>query len=629
MSADYPRYRPPTLIQIKLAAQSGRCLIFRAAPFTMTHREATSGEERRMTAPSSVLAIDQGTTSSRAMLFDRAGRPLGQAQQELPQHFPRSGWVEHDPEDIWRDTVAVVQGALGDAKTAVEQVAAIGITNQRETTVIWDRASGAAIHKAIVWQDRRTAPLCDRLKAEGHEAPVQRKTGLLLDPYFSASKIAWLLDNVPGARARAEKGELAFGTIDSFLLWRLTGGAVHATDATNASRTLLYDIHEQSWSAELLELFGVPEPLLPEVRDNDAEFGATPAELFGRPLPITGMAGDQQAATVGQACFQPGMMKSTYGTGCFALMNTGGKAVASKNRLLTTIAYRVGGETTYALEGSIFVAGAAVQWLRDGLKVRRPGPGSLHGARLHRARCALLGCPRARRNSRTDPRDRPGRDRPRGARGGLLPDPRPARGHGRGRRPAATDPARRRRHGRQRLDAAASGRHPRLRGRAAGGQRDHGPGRGISGRPQERFFRGAGGDRRDLAGLGPFRAGHARRRAEPALCRLARGGRPSAQRQVIDPASVAVKAAQKERIRRRLRQQRQVDERRERHLGKGPLSRALEDRDQPDLGLHSGRSFSKETERAQRASRPFLIWRRLGHATIGLATGLICGFRMT
>jgi glycerol kinase len=369
MSADYPRYRPPTLIQIKLAAQSGRCLIFRAAPFTMTHREATSGEERRMNAPSSVLAIDQGTTSSRAMLFDRAGRPLGQAQQELPQHFPRSGWVEHDPEDIWRDTVAVVQGALGDAKTAVEQVAAIGITNQRETTVIWDRASGAAIHKAIVWQDRRTAPLCDRLKAEGHEAPVQRKTGLLLDPYFSASKIAWLLDNVPGARARAEKGELAFGTIDSFLLWRLTGGAVHATDATNASRTLLYDIHEQSWSAELLELFGVPEPLLPEVRDNDAEFGATPAELFGRPLPITGMAGDQQAATVGQACFQPGMMKSTYGTGCFALMNTGGKAVASKNRLLTTIAYRVGGETTYALEGSIFVAGAAVQWLRDGLKI--------------------------------------------------------------------------------------------------------------------------------------------------------------------------------------------------------------------------------------------------------------------
>ncbi len=327
-----------------------------------------------MTVPRFVLAIDQGTTSSRAMLFDKAGRPAGQAQQELPQHFPQSGWVEHDPEDIWRDTLAVAKGALAAGGAEAGDLAAIGITNQRETTVIWDRASGEAIHKAIVWQDRRTATLCDRLKAAGHEALVQQRTGLLLDPYFSASKIAWLLEQVPGARGRAERGELAFGTIDCFLLWRLTGGAVHATDATNASRTMLYDIHAQVWDPELLEIFGVPEALLPEVRDNDDAFGSTPAELFGRPLPITGMAGDQQAATVGQACFQPGMMKSTYGTGCFALMNTGATAVTSRNRLLTTIAYRVGGETSYALEGSIFVAGAAVQWLRDGLKIIGSAP---------------------------------------------------------------------------------------------------------------------------------------------------------------------------------------------------------------------------------------------------------------
>ncbi len=322
-----------------------------------------------MPAPSYVLAIDQGTTSSRAMVFDRAGRPAGQAQRELPQHFPQSGWVEHDPEDIWRDTVAVAKGALADAGCTVEQVAAIGITNQRETTVLWDRSSGEAIHKAIVWQDRRGAPQCDRLRRQGHEALVQGRTGLLLDPYFSASKIAWLLENVPGTRDRAERGELAFGTIDCFLLWRLTEGKVHATDATNAARTMLYDIRRQAWDEELLRLFQVPAEILPEVRDNDAAFGTTPVGLFGRPLPIAGMAGDQQAATIGQACFQPGMMKSTYGTGCFALMNTGSEAVTSRNRLLTTIAYRIGGQTAYALEGSIFVAGAAVQWLRDGLKI--------------------------------------------------------------------------------------------------------------------------------------------------------------------------------------------------------------------------------------------------------------------
>ena len=320
-----------------------------------------------MAQPGYLLAIDQGTTSSRAMLFDRAGRAAGVAQRELPQHFPRSGWVEHDPEDIWRDTCAVVEGALAEAGIGPREVAAIGITNQRETTVLWDRESGQPLHRAIVWQDRRGAPLCERLRAAGHEPAVQARTGLLLDPYFSASKIAWLLDEVPDARARAERGALAFGTIDCFLLWRLTGGRVHATDATNAARTLLFDIHRQVWDEELLALFGVPAAILPEVRDSNADFGATTAELFGAPLPITGIAGDQQAATVGQACFEPGMTKSTYGTGCFALMNTGAQPVASTHRLLTTIAYRLSGETTYALEGSIFIAGAAVQWLRDGL----------------------------------------------------------------------------------------------------------------------------------------------------------------------------------------------------------------------------------------------------------------------
>ena len=322
-----------------------------------------------MSGPSAILAIDQGTSSSRAMLFDRDGRPLAQARREFEQHFPQSGWVEHDPEDIWRDTVAVAKQALAEAGLGAGEVASIGIANQRETTLIWDRATGQAIHKAIVWQDRRTAALCDRLKDEGHEPAIQAKTGLLIDPYFSASKIAWLLDNVAGARARAERGELAFGTIDCFLLWRLTGGSVHATDATNASRTMIFDIQRQAWDPELLTLFDIPAAILPEVRDSDAAFGATPAEMFGAPIPIHGVAGDQQAAAIGQACFEAGMVKSTYGTGCFALMNTGPKAVASRNRLLTTVAYRLSGATTYALEGSIFIAGAAVQWLRDGLKV--------------------------------------------------------------------------------------------------------------------------------------------------------------------------------------------------------------------------------------------------------------------
>jgi len=322
-----------------------------------------------MSTARAVLAIDQGTTSSRAMIFDRHCQPMAMAQDEFPQHFPQPGWVEHDPEDIWRDTVRVTKQALAEGGLTAADIAAIGITNQRETTVLWDRKTGETIHKAIVWQDRRTAPLCDRLRRDGHEQMVKDRTGLLLDSYFSATKIGWLLENVPGAREKAERGELAFGTIDTFLLWRLTEGKVHATDATNAARTMLYDIKRQTWDDDLLKLFEVPAAILPEVRDNDAEFGATPANMFGAPIPILGMAGDQQAATIGQVCFKPGMVKSTYGTGCFALLNTGSQPLDSKNRLLTTIAYRLSGTTTYALEGSIFIAGAAVQWLRDGLGI--------------------------------------------------------------------------------------------------------------------------------------------------------------------------------------------------------------------------------------------------------------------
>jgi len=314
-----------------------------------------------------ILAIDQGTTSTRSIVFDDRAQSVASAQTEFAQHYPRSGWVEHDPEDIWRDTLATMRDAIGKAGLRASDIAAIGITNQRETAVVWDRATGKAVHNAIVWQDRRGAPLCARLKEQGHEPLVRRKTGLLLDPYFSASKLAWLFDEEDGLRARAEAGELAFGTIDSFLLWRLTGGRVHATDATNASRTLLFDIHAQDWDDELLGLFGIPRAILPEVRDNAGLFGETDADLLGAAIPIAGMAGDQQAAVVGQACFDPGSAKSTYGTGCFLLLNTGKAAITSEHRLLTTIAYRLDGTPTYALEGSIFVAGAAVKWLRDGL----------------------------------------------------------------------------------------------------------------------------------------------------------------------------------------------------------------------------------------------------------------------
>lgn len=318
-----------------------------------------------------ILAIDQGTTSSRAILFDQNLRVVSVAQEEFPQHYPASGWVEHDPSDLWATVAATARAAIEKAGGDATEIAAIGITNQRETTLIWDRTTGQPIHNAIVWQDRRTADTCSALKDAGHEAMITARTGLLLDPYFSGTKVKWLLDNVPGAKARAEAGELAFGTVDSFLIWKLTGGKVHATDATNAARTMLYNIAKNEWDAEICALLGVPMSLLPEVKDCAADFGVTRADLFGREIPILGVAGDQQAATVGQACFQPGMMKSTYGTGCFALLNTGADMVPSTNRLLTTIAYRLNGKTTYALEGSIFIAGAVVQWLRDGLKIIR------------------------------------------------------------------------------------------------------------------------------------------------------------------------------------------------------------------------------------------------------------------
>jgi glycerol kinase len=316
-----------------------------------------------------VLAIDQGTTSSRAILFRDDMSVAAQAQQEFPQHFPASGWVEHEPDDIWFSTLATCREAMRIAGLVARDIAAIGITNQRETTVVWDRVTGRAVHRAIVWQDRRTAEMCARLAADGHEPMVAAKTGLIIDPYFSGTKIAWILDSVPGARARAERGELLFGTVDCYLLWRLTGGAVHATDATNASRTLLFDIHRGEWSDDLLKLLHVPRAMLPQVRDSSGDFGVTASDLFDGPIAIRGIAGDQQAATIGQACFAPGMIKSTYGTGCFALLNTGAAAVTSRNKLLTTIAYQLNGQRTYALEGSIFVAGSAVQWLRDGLKV--------------------------------------------------------------------------------------------------------------------------------------------------------------------------------------------------------------------------------------------------------------------
>ncbi|MDX1492183.1 MAG: glycerol kinase GlpK [Pseudohongiellaceae bacterium] len=320
-----------------------------------------------------ILAFDQGTTSSRAIIFDKDSNRVGIGQQEFTQHFPHDGWVEHDPEDLWQSSLASYKEALASSGLQAKDISAIGITNQRETSIIWNRATGQAIGNAIVWQDRRTSEYCRqieaKLRAESRLDIIQSKTGLLIDAYFSASKIRWMLDNIEGAQEAAENGELAFGTVDTFLLWRLTDGKSHYTDATNAARTLLFNIHDQEWDADLLSLFNIPAALLPEVLDSAADFGFSSTEVLGASIPITGIAGDQQAAAFGQCCFEPGMAKSTYGTGCFLLLNTGDKPLKSHNRLLTTIAYRINGKTTYALEGSIFMAGATMQWLRDGLKL--------------------------------------------------------------------------------------------------------------------------------------------------------------------------------------------------------------------------------------------------------------------
>ena len=317
-----------------------------------------------------ILALDQGTTSSRAILFDRAGKLVASAQQEFPQIFPKPGWVEHNPHDIWRTQRDVARAVLDEANTSASEVAAIGITNQRETTLIWDRKTGEPVYNAIVWQCRRTAAMCDALKADGFDKPIRAKTGLVTDAYFSGTKVAWLLANVPGVRDRAERGELAFGTIDSWLIWNLSGGALHITDVTNASRTMLYNIHENQWDDEILARLNIPHSLLPEVRPSSQVYGETVSHLLGASVPIAGIAGDQQAATFGQVCLQPGMAKNTYGTGSFVVMNTGEKPSESERGLLTTIAWQIENQpVTYALEGSIFVAGAAVQWLRDGLQI--------------------------------------------------------------------------------------------------------------------------------------------------------------------------------------------------------------------------------------------------------------------
>lgn len=318
-----------------------------------------------------VLAIDQGTTSTRAIVFDQGLSPIASAQEEFPQVFPNSGWVEHDPSDLWGTTAGTCRQVIERAGIDAADIISIGITNQRETTLVWNRKTGQPIYNAIVWQDRRTADYCKALRAAGHEDMFADRTGLLIDPYFSGTKLKWILDNVEGARDMARRGELAFGTVDTFLIWKLTGGKIHATDATNAARTMLYDIRKGRWSQTICDLFDIPMDMLPQVKDSADDFGQSRVDLFGVAIPICGVAGDQQAATIGQACFEPGMLKSTYGTGCFALLNTGDTPVKSKNRLLTTIAYQLDGKPTYALEGSIFVAGAVVQWLRDGLKIIR------------------------------------------------------------------------------------------------------------------------------------------------------------------------------------------------------------------------------------------------------------------
>jgi len=433
-----------------------------------------------------LLAIDQGTTNTRAILFSAAGEPLHAEQLELRQIYPRDGWVEHDPEEIWDATLTVCRAVLGRAGTVP---AAIGITNQRETTVLWDRSTGRALYNAIVWQDRRGAELCARLVREGHGATIQKRTGLVVDSYFSATKLAWLFDNVEGARVAADRGDLAFGTIDSFLLWRLTGGKVHATDATNAARTMLFNIHTQTWDETLLDLFGVPAAVLPEVRDCAADFGRTEPALVGAPIPIAGMAGDQHAAMIGQACFAPGMIKATFGTGCFVLAHTGSKHSTSRNRLLTTMAYRLNGKVTYALEGSVFNSGTAVQWLRDNLGLIKDAGETEGLAAGLRGNAGVyfvpaftgLGAPHwqpeARGDFRPDARYRTDRNRSRRSGSGLLSDRRFAIGHDRRWGGPALGVAGGRRHVSQQLANAVLGRCSGRPRRTAQIHRDHGPGR--------------------------------------------------------------------------------------------------------------------------------------------------------
>ncbi len=489
--------------------------------------------------PAALIAIDQGTTSTRAIVFDAELRPLATAQQELRQIYPAPGEVEHDPEEIWSAVVATVRAAMKQARIGAKDVAGIGITNQRETVVIWDRQSGRPIHNAIVWQDRRTADHCEALRRDGHEPDIARKTGLLIDPYFSASKIAWLLDRIEGARAAAEAGKLAFGTIDTFLLWRLTGGKSHLTDATNAARTLLFDIGKGTWDADLCRLFKVPTALLPEVRDCAGIFGETEAGLFGGPIHIRGIAGDQQAATIGQGCFEPGMVKSTYGTGCFALLNTGPERLASRNRLLTTIAYQLEGQRTYALEGAIFIAGAAVQWLRDALKIIASAPEV--GPLAQRADPAEqvylvpafvgLGAPywdaQARgailRPDAQFRRRRVGKGR---ARIRRLSDPRPSGSHAcrLANVTCQNRIARRWRDDRERPVHAVPLRHPRMSGRSADGAGNDGHRCCISRRPRRRNLRRPCRIRKAVAARPPLRAAHGCERARAKVCGLEAGG---------------------------------------------------------------------------------------------------------
>ena len=487
-----------------------------------------------------VLAIDQGTTSSRAIVFRSDISIAATAQQEFPQHFPASGWVEHEPEDIWTSTVAVCREALEKAGLKAKDIAAIGITNQRETTVVWDRATGQAVHRAIVWQDRRTADICAKLKSEGHEPAISAKTGLIIDPYFSGTKVAWILDHVPGARERAERGELLFGTVDCYLLWRLTGGRVHATDATNASRTLLFNIHTGEWDDELLKLLRVPRSMLPEVKDSSANFGDSDPSLFGGAIAISGIAGDQQAATIGQACFTPGMIKSTYGTGCFALLNTGTTPVASKNKLLTTIAYQLERQAHLRarrldLRRRFRRAMAARRarhhqaGLRDrparrqirfhaerlsGAGLRRPRRALLESAACA-ARCSASPATPAPPNSRT-PRWKASATRPSISAERCAPTGRSAK--------AANRAPRRRRHDRVRLDHAAPRRSARRAGRSPDDPGNHRARRRLSRGAAGRRLSRAGKVRRQLAAGAPLQAGDERGDAGAEACGLGEGG---------------------------------------------------------------------------------------------------------